>query len=64
MQVPIWCCLLNRLAAPESDDHSSLGSGRGDEERTAPGEKGNKSAWDTALHTPRCVGSVFSCVPP
>ncbi|CAM9609314.1 unnamed protein product [Scytosiphon promiscuus] len=57
--VPIWCCLLNRLAAPENDvgrdASNSSPSGEDDDhdgESPLPKLKSG-SVWDTALHTPR-----------
>ncbi|CAM9939616.1 unnamed protein product [Ectocarpus fasciculatus] len=62
--VPIWCCLLNRLAAPTKDDcdpasSASVGgerNGEEGEERSSPGKESNGS-WDTALHTPRWLSA-------
>eukprot|EP00752_Nemacystus_decipiens_P004789 g4357.t3 len=55
--VPIWCCLLNRLAAAGNGEDGSLNGGRSCEEvaRSKEGCEGN--GWDTALHTPRWLSA-------
>ncbi|CAM9229889.1 unnamed protein product, partial [Hapterophycus canaliculatus] len=57
--VPIWCCLLNRLVAPEHNtvgrvSSCSAGGQSGcDEGASPPSKHDSDSVWDTALHTPR-----------
>ncbi|CAM9321435.1 unnamed protein product [Ectocarpus sp. 12 AP-2014] len=62
--VPIWCCLLNRLAAPTNDDSgtassASIGGGRSSEENEVGSRPRKESGnfWDTALHTPRWLSA-------
>ena len=59
-QVPIWCCVLNRLAAPEEEagcvSDGTLGACERDGGTPVRGRgRGAATAWDTALHTPRFV---------
>ncbi|CAB1112059.1 unnamed protein product [Ectocarpus sp. CCAP 1310/34] len=63
-EVPIWCCLLNRLAAPTNDDSgtpssASIGGERSSEkfEQGSCPRKENGNFWDTALHTPRWLSA-------
>lgn len=55
-QVPIWCCVLNRLATFEEGD--AAGGDKHSPERGVEGDEGegwssHPRTWDIALHTPR-----------